>query len=480
MFENLSDRLGLVIKNLKGQGRLSEKNIQDALREVRMSLLEADVNFRVVKDFLGKVKERATGEEVMKSLTPGQMFVKIVNEELTDLMGGSGQELTLTGKSPIPIMFVGLQGSGKTTSVGKTAVMLRKKGRRPLLVPADVYRPAAIDQLKKLAADIDIPAYDSNVGQDPVHICELAKEEALKMGHDVMLIDTAGRLQIDEKMMLELQRIKSIMQPAEILFVADAMTGQEAVNVAKSFNDQVGVTGVVLTKMDSDARGGAALSIKSVTGAPIKLVGVGEKMDALEVFHPDRMAGRILGMGDILTLIEKAESAMDEEKAAELERKLKKNEFTLEDFRSQLKQVRGMGSLDQLMSMIPGMNKLKGAMPAGMEPDEKELVKIDAMISSMTMEERKNHQIINGSRRQRIARGSGTTVQDINNLLKQYTQMKKMVAAMAQGGGMGFPGMGKMRMPKMKGMAVPASVGGGAGKKNKKKLAKKIKKKKKK
>ncbi len=478
MFENLSDRLGLVIKNLKGQGRLSEKNIQDALREVRMSLLEADVNFSVVKDFLGKVRVRATGEEVMKSLTPGQMFVKVVNEELTELMGGVGQELVLTGKSPVPIMFVGLQGSGKTTSVGKTAAMLRKKGRRPLLVPADVYRPAAIEQLKKLAADIDMPAFDSNIGQDPVSICELARDEALKMGYDILLIDTAGRLQIDEKMMLELQRIKSVMKPSEVLFVADAMTGQEAVNVAKSFNDQVGITGVVLTKMDSDARGGAALSIKTVTGAPIKLVGVGEKLDALEVFHPDRMAGRILGMGDLLTLIEKAEGALDEEKAAELERKLRKNEFTLDDFRDQLKQVRGMGSLDQLMSMIPGMNKMKGM--AGMEPDENELVKIDAMISSMTKEERRNHQIINGSRRRRIARGSGTTVPDINNLLKQYTQMNKMVVAMAQGGGIGVPGMGGLRMPKMKGMGKMAGLSGLSDKKTRKKLAKKIKKKKKK
>lgn len=438
MFEDLSDRLGQVIKRLKGHGALSEANIKEALREVRMSLLEADVNFRVVKDFLGKVQERALGADVMRSLSPGQHFVKIVNEELTELMGGREQELALTGKSPVSIMFVGLQGSGKTTSVGKVARMLRKKGRRPLLVPADVYRPAAIEQLRKLASDLEMPAFDSRVGQSPLDICRGAREEAERTGRDLLLIDTAGRLHIDEAMMRELEQIKALMRPAEILFVADAMTGQDAVTVAQSFNEQVGITGVILTKMDSDARGGAALSIKAVTGRPIKLIGTGEKMDAMEVFHPDRMAGRILGMGDILTLIEKAESAMDEKQAEELERKLRRNEFTLEDFKTQLGQVRNMGSLDQILAMIPGMSKMKGM--AGMEADEGELVKIDAIISSMTTEERRNHQIISGRRRMRIARGSGTTIQDVNGLLKKYVQMRKMLAQMSKMADTGFPG----------------------------------------
>ncbi|MCC6157034.1 MAG: signal recognition particle protein [Deltaproteobacteria bacterium] len=451
MFESLSDRLSGVFKQLKGHGKLSESNIQDALKEVRMSLLEADVNFRVVRDFLARVQERAMGVEVMKSLSPGQQFVKIVHDELAELMGGKGQDLVLSGPKPISIMFVGLQGSGKTTSVGKTALFLRRKGRRPYLVPADVYRPAAIDQLKTLGAQIDMPVYDSRPGMNPRDICRLAREEAERYGHDVMLIDTAGRLSIDDAMMKELEDIKASMKPSEILFVADAMTGQEAVNVAKTFNDRVEITGVVLTKMDSDARGGAALSIKAVLGKPVKLVGVGEKMEALEAFHPDRMAGRILDMGDIMTLIERAESMMDEKAAEEMERKLRKNEFTLEDFRDQLRQVRKMGSLDQLMSMLPGMNKMKAVM--GMQPDERELTKIEAMINSMTHEERRDYTVLNGSRRNRVARGSGATIQDVNNLVKKYQQARTMITQMTKMGAAG-------RMPG--GMKIPGAGGGAA------------------
>lgn len=471
MFESLSDRLSGVFRSLKGQGKLTESNIQEALKEVRMSLLEADVNFRVVRDFLSRVQERAMGVEVMKSLTPGQQFVKIVHDELAELMGGKGQELTLSGPKPIPIMFVGLQGSGKTTSVGKTALLLRRKGRRPFLVPADVYRPAAIDQLKTLAASLDMPVFNSTPGMKPLDICRLAREEAERYGHDVMLIDTAGRLSIDEAMMRELRDIRAAMKPSEILFVADAMTGQEAVNVAKSFDEQVEITGVVLTKMDSDARGGAALSIKAVLGKPVKLVGVGEKMEALEVFHPDRMAGRILDMGDIMTLIERAESMMDEKAAEEMERKLRKAEFTLEDFRDQLKQVRKMGSLDQIMSMLPGMNKMKAM--SGLEPDEKELVRIEAMINSMTVEERRDHTVLNGSRRQRVARGSGTTIQDVNNLLKKYLQARAMLTQMAKMSG-GKPG-GKMKMPA--GMGGMGGVGGVGGARSAMKAVRKGKKK---
>ncbi|MCB9475913.1 MAG: signal recognition particle protein [Deltaproteobacteria bacterium] len=456
MFESLSERLNGVIKDLKGHGKLSEKNIQDALKEVRMSLLEADVNFRVVKDFLKQVQDRALGAEVMKSLTPGQQFVKIVHEELTELMGGKGQELNLVGKAPVPIMFVGLQGSGKTTSVGKTAVILKKKGRRPFLVPADVYRPAAIDQLKTLAKALHMPVFESAVGMDPVNICKLAREEAERQGCDTMIIDTAGRLSIDEAMMDELVKIKAEMKPSEILFVADAMTGQEAVNVAATFNERVDITGVVLTKMDSDARGGAALSIKAVLGKPIKLVGVGEKMDAMETFHPDRMAGRILDMGDILTLIERAEAALDEEQAKKMEEKLRKNQFTLEDFRDQLKQVRGMGGLDQLMSMIPGMNKMKGM--AGMQPDESELVRIQAVIDSMTPAERKDHLLLNGSRRARVAKGSGTSIQDVNGVIKKYVQAKKLMSQMTKMGAGGMPGM-----PKLPGGGKMPGLGGGGG-----------------
>jgi len=469
MFENLQDKLGQLFKEMRGHGRLSEANIQDALHQVRMSLLEADVNFKVVKSFLNQVKERALGAEVMGSLTPGQVFIKIVHEELVALMGDKASDLNLGGKPPIPVMFVGLQGSGKTTTVGKTALLLRKKGRRPLLVPADVYRPAAITQLKTLAQQTQMPVFDSQVNMDPVDICLKAFRQAETGGQDILLIDTAGRLQIDEPMMQELEQIKKAVLPAEILFVADAMTGQDAVNVAAAFNERLKITGVVLTKMDGDARGGAALSIKSVTGQPIKLIGVGEKLDALEVFHPDRMAGRILDMGDVLTLVERAESAISEQEAKKLEEKLRKNQFSLEDFRDQLQQLSKMGSLESLLSMLPGMGQVKAL--KGMELSETEMKHTMAIINSMTAEERRNHQIISGARRARIAKGSGTSIQDVNSLLKRYVQARQMLSQLGKSGGM-------MGMPPGMGKGMPSLGHGGhkAGKVKKGKKGKKAKK----
>jgi signal recognition particle subunit SRP54 len=425
MFESLSDKLDVTFKKLRGQGRLTEDNIKEALREVRMTLLEADVNFLVVKQFVKAVRERAMGSEVLQSLTPAQQFIKIVNEELTALMGGSAVELELNAAPPVVILMVGLQGSGKTTSSGKLALALKKKKRRPFLVPVDVYRPAAIDQLQSLGRQIEVPVFPASDSQDPVKISRKAVEAARQQGYDTVIIDTAGRLQIDEKLMAELEKIKSAVKPHEILLVADAMTGQEAVNIAKTFNDTLDITGVVLTKLDGDARGGAALSIKAVTGKPIKFVGEGEKLSALDTFHPDRMASRILGMGDMLSLIERAQDTVDQKKAEELARKLRRNEFTLEDFRTQLQQIKKLGSLGGIMKMIPGMGKLKNQLEDGV--DDKELVRIEAIINSMTDKERRDHRLINGSRRKRIARGSGTTVQDVNRLLKNFLEMKKMM-----------------------------------------------------
>ena len=425
MFESLSDKLDVTFKKLRGQGRLTEDNIKEALREVRMTLLEADVNFLVVKQFVKAVRERAMGSEVLQSLTPAQQFIKIVNEELTALMGGSAVELDLNAAPPVVILMVGLQGSGKTTSSGKLALALKKKKRRPFLVPVDVYRPAAIDQLQSLGRQIEVPVFPASDSQDPVKISRKAVEAARQQGYDTVIIDTAGRLQIDEKLMAELEKIKSAVKPHEILLVADAMTGQEAVNIAKTFNDTLDITGVVLTKLDGDARGGAALSIKAVTGKPIKFVGEGEKLSALDTFHPDRMASRILGMGDMLSLIERAQDTVDQKKAEELARKLRRNEFTLEDFRTQLQQIKKLGSLGGIMKMIPGMGKLKNQLEDGV--DDKELVRIEAIINSMTDKERRDHRLINGSRRKRIARGSGTTVQDVNRLLKNFLEMKKMM-----------------------------------------------------
>ncbi|MFH1993613.1 MAG: signal recognition particle protein [Pseudomonadota bacterium] len=432
MFDNLTDKLNAVFKKLKGHGKLTEKNLQEGLREVRMALLEADVHYSVVKNFIADIKERALGQKVMASLTPGQQIIKIVSEELTELMGGRLADLSLAGPFPPSIMLVGLQGSGKTTTAGKLAVLMRKNGRKPYLVPADVYRPAAIEQLQKLGQQLAVPVFPSSVEMDPVQICEQARTNAHKEGLDTLLLDTAGRLHIDEALMGELCRIKDTVKPSDILLVADAMTGQDAVNIARAFNDALDIGGVILTKMDGDARGGAALSIKSITNKPIKFIGVGEKLGDLEPFHPDRMASRILGMGDVLTMIEKAQAVVDEKKAAELEKKLRKSEFTLEDFRDQMVQIRKMGSLSDLISMIPGMSTSKHL--KNLDVDEKEFVKIEAIINSMTPQERRQHALIKGSRRKRIAKGSGTSVQDINKLLKNYTQILNMVKKINKGG----------------------------------------------
>ncbi len=436
MFESLSERLQAIFKKVRGHGVLTEENIQEALREVRMALLEADVQFRVVKDFVESVRGKALGQEVLGSLSPGQQFIKIVHEELIQLMGPSSRRLDLTGPVAM-IMLVGLQGSGKTTTAGKLARWLRDQGRRPGLVPADVYRPAAMEQLLQLARSLDVPAYDPEVGQGPVEICVRAEAWAKGAGLDVLIIDTAGRLHIDEPLMEELSRIKTAVAPREILLVADAMTGQDAVQIAQGFNERLALTGVILTKLDGDARGGAALSIRAVTRCPIIFVGVGEKLDALEVFHPDRMASRILGMGDVLSLIEKAQAAFDEQKAVELERRIRKEEFTLEDLLDQVRSVRKMGPLEDLMKLVPGMGRLRGEVD--FRGGEHELVKIEAIINSMTKEERRNHAIINGSRRLRIAKGSGTTVQDVNRLLKNYLQMRKMMKKMGKPGRRGLP-----------------------------------------
>jgi signal recognition particle subunit SRP54 len=437
MFDSLTERLNSVFKKLRGHGKLTEQNISDALKEVRLALLEADVNFKVVKDFIERIRIRAVGQEVLGSLTPGQQVVKIVHEELVSLMGGSNTGLNLSYKPPIPVMLVGLQGSGKTTTAAKLGKFLKDKGRKPYLVPADVRRPAAIEQLKKLGEQLSIPVYPSDPQESPVTICRKAIQWADGESGDVVLIDTAGRLHIDEDLMKELEQIKREVTPREILLVADAMTGQDAVQVAKKFNETLDLQGVILTKLDGDARGGAALSIKAVTGKPIKFMGVGEKLDALELFHPDRMASRILGMGDVLSLIEKAQETIDEKKAQELQKKLLKDSFTLEDFGEQLKQIKKMGSIDQILSMIPGMGKLK--LPKDFQASEKELGRVEAIINSMTREERRHPDILNGSRRLRIAKGSGTTVQDVNQLLKQYLQTKKMLRTFRKGGMKGLP-----------------------------------------
>ena len=409
MFENLSSKLETVFKKLRGHGKLTQENIQEALKEVRMALLEADVNFKVVKDFIQSVEGRAIGQEVMDSLTPAQQLIKIVKEELTSLMGGQEQGVHLSGTPPVPIMLVGLHGSGKTTTAAKLARYFKEKKKRPYLIPADVYRPAAIEQLQKLGEELKVDFYRPDSSQTPLDICVKGREIALKQAYDVVLIDTAGRLHMDETLMLELREIKATLKPREVLLVADAMTGQDAVNIAKSFNERLGLDGIILTKMDGDARGGAALSIKSVTQKPIKFIGVGEKLDALEIFYPDRMASRILGMGDVLTLIEKAETAIDEKKAIELEKKIRKDSFTLEDFRDQLREIRKMGSLESILGMIPGLSKKMGG-TGGLQVDEKEIIRVEAIINSMTPKERSNVALMNGSRRLRIARGSGTTI----------------------------------------------------------------------
>jgi signal recognition particle subunit SRP54 len=425
MFESLTDKLNGVFKKLTGRGRLDEIHLRDALKEVRLALLEADVNYKVVKSLVEEIRQRALGQAVLQSLTPGQQVIKIVNEELTRLMGEAMQGLKFAGRTPHAVMLVGLQGSGKTTTAAKLARYLRKQGRNPYLVPADIYRPAAVDQLKKLGEQITVPVHPTDPTQRPEDICLNAVSVAGREGADVLIIDTAGRLHVDDALMAELKRIKERIRPDEILLVADAMTGQDAVNVAKRFDEDVDLSGVILSKMEGDARGGAALSIKAVTGKPIKFIGVGEKLDALEPFHPDRMASQILGMGDVLSLIEKAQNEFDEKEAAKLEKKLKKSEFDLEDFQGQLKQIKKLGSLDQILGMLPGMGQLKKLKQ--LRPDERELVKVEAIINSMTQDERRNYKILNASRKRRIARGSGTAVQDVNRLLKNFAQTKKMM-----------------------------------------------------
>ncbi len=432
MFDSLSEKLNKTFKTLRGRGKLSEKNIQDALKEVRLALLEADVNYKVVKKFIEDIRGKALGQEVLDSLTPGQQVIKIVNAELTRLMGETRQELNLTGRTPFTIMLVGLQGSGKTTTAAKLALHLRKQGRSPYLVPADVYRPAAIEQLTKLGAQLQLPVFASDGQKKPEDICAEALARSGSVGSDTLLIDTAGRLHVDEELMAELDRIRERINPTETLLVADAMTGQDAVNVAKHFNETLDISGVILTKMEGDARGGAALSLRAVTGKPIKFIGVGEKLDALEPFFPDRMASRILGMGDMLSLIDKAQSAFDEKEARKLEKKLKKRDFDLEDFQGQLKQIKKLGSLEQILGMLPGMGQIKQLKK--LKPDERELIKIEAIINSMTKEERRHYKIINGSRRKRIARGSGTKVQDVNRLLKNFVQTKKMMETFTKKG----------------------------------------------
>lgn len=443
VFESLSEKLQNALGKLRGKGKLTEKDVDAAMREVRLALLEADVNYKVVKDFINKVKERAVGTEVMESLTPGQQVIKIVYEELTKLMGEKEAKINFASNPPTVILMCGLQGSGKTTTSGKLALNLKKQNKRPLLVACDVYRPAAIKQLEVVGEKVGIPVFTMGNKVNPVDIAKAAIEHGKKHGNDVIIIDTAGRLHIDEELMEEIENIHSAVNPHEVLLVLDAMTGQDAVNVAETFNNRLGITGVILTKLDGDARGGAALSIRAVTQKPIKYVGMGEKLDQLEPFHPDRMASRILGMGDVLSLIEKAQAAIDEKKALELEKKIRTQQFTLNDFLDQLERMKSMGPLDQILSMIPGINSkaLKG-----LNVSEKEIVKIQAIIQSMTKKERENPDIIDSSRKRRIAQGSGTTVQDVNKLLKQFKETRKMMKkfadmekAMKKRGRFGFP-----------------------------------------
>jgi signal recognition particle subunit SRP54 len=449
MFDSLSDKLQRVFKNLRGEGKLTAENMEAALKEIRVALLEADVHFRVVKQLIEAVKEKAMGQEVLQALSPGQQVVKIVHEELVKILGQHQARLRFANEPPSVIMIVGLQGSGKTTSTAKLARFLTKEGRSPLLVSVDVYRPAARQQLAVLAKDLKIPVYEGPA-EHASNVPELArgaKVEANRGGRDVILVDTAGRLHIDEELMVELQSLKEQLNPVEILFVADAMTGQDAVKSADEFHKRLGITGVILTKMDGDARGGAALSIRTVTGQPLKFIGVGEKPDAFEAFHPDRAANRILGMGDVMSFIEKVSEAVDAKQAEKMQQKLLDNEFSLEDFRDQLKQIRKLGPLENLLKMMPGMGDMKQM--KDMKVDDKELTRIVAIIDSMTVKERHNVELINGQRRRRIAKGSGTSVQDVNNLLKQYTQARRMMRQLTGGlqGGMLSKRLGKFKMP---------------------------------
>jgi signal recognition particle subunit SRP54 len=446
MFSGLQEKLENAFRKFRNKGKLTEADVREGMREVKLALLEADVNYKVVRDFVKNVTERAVGSEVMESLLPGQQIIKIVHEELVRLMGETNNKLTISPKPPTVVMMVGLQGSGKTTHAAKLAGMYRKQGKRPLLVACDVYRPAAIDQLKVVGGQVEVPVFDMGQG-NPVEIAEAGLEHANRHGHDMVIIDTAGRLHVDDVLMTELENIKEKTSPTEILLVVDAMTGQDAVNVASAFNERLDITGVLLSKLDGDTRGGAALSIRYVTGKPIKFVGMGEKLDAIEPFYPDRMASRILGMGDVLTLIEKAQQTIDEKKAAELEKKLRENNFTLTDYLEQFRQIRNMGSIEQLAGMIPGMKP--GALKDA-KIDEKAMGRTEAIILSMTVYEREHPDVINGSRRKRIAAGSGTTVEEVNRLMKQYDQMNKMIRQFS--GQMG----GKRRGKKMK---IPFPLG---------------------
>ena len=431
-FESLGDKLQGVFKKLRGKGKLSEKDIKDAMREIKLALLEADVNFKVVKEFVATVSEKALGHEIMESLTPAQQLVKIVNEELTQMIGGETSRLEFSNRPPTVIMMCGLQGAGKTTATGKLALNLRKQGKRPLMVACDVYRPAAVKQLQVLGDQVQIPVFEIGTDISPVKIAKEAVEYAVKHGNDPVIIDTAGRLHIDEQLMEELAEIKSELNPTEILLVVDAMTGQDAVNVAKSFNEQLDITGVILSKLDGDTRGGAALSVKQVTGKPIKFASVGEKLSDLEQFHPDRMASRILGMGDVLTLIDKAQEAIDDKQARELEAKLRKQQFDFDDFLEQLKQIKKLGSFSQILGMLPGVDK-KMIESVDTEENEKRLKHIEAIIQSMTQEERRNPKLIGASRKVRISKGSGTRVQDVNQLLKQFEDMQKVIKQLGSG-----------------------------------------------
>ncbi len=435
-FEGLSEKLQNVFKGLKGKGSLTEADINAAMREVKLALLEADVNFKVVKEFVDRVKQKSLGEEVMASLTPGQQVIKIVNDELTELMGGTGSKLTYSPKGFTVYMMVGLQGTGKTTTCGKLANYLKKNGKKPMLCACDIYRPAAIDQLEVVGNAVDTPVFTLRESREPEKIALAAIKEAERRGCNVLIVDTAGRLQIDEELMEELVRLKGAIKPHEILLVVDALTGQDAVNAAEGFNDRLGIDGIIMTKMDGDSRGGAALSAKKVTGRPVKFVGTGEKFDALEPFHPERMASRILGMGDMLTLIEKAQEDYDEQKARELEKRLRKNQFTLEDFLEQMGQIRKMGGIGKLLGMMPGMNS-KAMQSVNLEQSERDFVQMEAIIQSMTREERENPSILNASRRKRIAAGSGQSVSKINQLVKRYDETRKMMKSFTGKGGAG-------------------------------------------
>lgn len=429
-FEGLSARLQEITRKIRGKARITESDLKEMLREVKLALLEADVNYKIVKDFIAVVQEKALGQDVLKSLTPGQQVVKVVKDELVELLGGTESKVQFTPNPPTIIMLVGLQGSGKTTTAGKLANLFRKQGKKPLLVACDVYRPAAIKQLQVVGAQLNIPVFSNEQSKDVVHIAKQAISVAMSKLNDVIILDTAGRLQIDEPLMQELKNVKQSVKPHEILLVVDSMTGQDAVNVAKTFNEEIGIDGVVLTKLDGDTRGGAALSVKKVTGKPIKFAATGEKLSDIEVFHPDRMAQRILGMGDILSVIEKAEETFDLEQAEELEKKMRKNELDLDDYLAQLRQVKKMGSFSSILKMIPGMNKIKD-----LKVDDKEFVKIEAMICSMTKQEKRNVKILNGSRRLRIAKGSGTTVQDVNKFIKSFEMTQKMMKQLKQNKG---------------------------------------------